>query len=529
MRVRMFLEDAGGTVHELVADTGDKLVESIFLSSRFEAPALCSGLGRCGQCRIRLLETSVPLDPVKAEERLFSPEELEAGWRLSCLHHCREGLRLYLPEHPKSRRSWQLEPGAESQGGGPLALAMDLGTTSLQWQALRDGLPVRAGSELNPQLGAGSEVMSRISYALDVRGRERLRLLVLQRLEAIIRELEPLGRVERLCVAGNSAMTCVLLDKPVDGLAHAPYHLEFYGGREMKLTWDSWRLPTFIPPLLAPFVGGDLSAGLTWLSLGRDTVPEPPFLLADLGTNGEFILALEDKSYLAASVPMGPALEGVGLAYGNVAGPGTALSFSMRPDGPFPVFPETDVTGNSITGAAYLSLIAHLLRLGVLTQQGHFTDQPYSPLAMRISRRLEDARGERCLPLAGFTDAVKLLSSDVEEILKVKAAFNVAFASLLQESGVRTSDLNAVYLSGAFGAHVGVDTLELLGFLPPGMGARTQVLGNSSLAGAALFLQRPEARGWAARMADRTSVLELAGNESFNQAFVQAMAFGYVA
>ncbi len=527
MRVRMFLEDAAGKTHELVADTDEKLVASIFLSGRFEAPALCSGLGRCGQCRIRVLDSPVPLEPDKAEKRFFSPDELEAGWRLSCLHHCQDGLRFYLPEHPGRRRSWQPDTGAQSTDGGPLSLAMDLGTTSLQWQALRHGVAVRAGSELNPQLGAGSEVMSRIAYGLAPQGRTRLRLLVLQRLEAIIRELEPLGKVDRLCIAGNSAMTCILLDKPVDGLAHAPYHLDFAGGREMKLSWDSWLLPTYIPPLLAPFVGGDLSAGLTWLALGRDNAPEPPFLLADLGTNGEFILALDEARYLAASVPMGPALEGVGLAFGNVAGPGTALSFTMRPDGPFPVFPEADCPGSSITGAGYLSLIAHLLRLGVLTEQGHFADTPSSPLALRIGKRLEESRGERCLPLNGFADGVKLLSSDVEEILKVKAAFNVAFASLLREAGLQTTDLKAVYLSGAFGAHVGVDTLEHLGFLPPGMGARTEVLGNSSLAGAALFLQRPEARGWAARMTDRTSLLELAGKESFNRAFVQAMAFGY--
>ncbi len=526
MRVRIFLEDAAGRTDEIEAVSDERLVESIFLSGRFEAPALCSGLGRCGQCKVRVLQAPEPLQPTKAEERFFSPQELTDGWRLSCLHQSQDGMRVQLPQRTGRRRSWQVAADVEA-GSRSLSLALDLGTTSLQWQALRDGTPVRAGSELNPQLGAGSEVMSRLAFALKPQGRARLRALVLQRLDAIVRELAPLGAVEQCCIAGNSAMTYVLLDRAVDCLSHAPYHLEYAGGAEERLEWQDSFFSAYIPPLLAPFVGGDLSAGLAWLTMGQESAPEPPYLLADLGTNGEFVLAPDQNSFLTSSVPMGPALEGVGLAYGNVAGPGTAISFEMRPSGPFPLFFEEKEQGSSLSGAAYLSLLSHLLRMGALTKEGHFSENPASPLGLRIIRQLELARGENSLPLAGFANDARLFASDVEEILKVKAAFNVAVACLQKEAGMRTSDLKAIYLSGAFGAHVGANNLEQLGFLPPGMAARTRVMGNTSLQGAVLFLQRPDARAWAAEIAGRSSVLELAEKENFNNMYVKAMNFEY--
>ena len=61
--------------------------------------------------------------------------------------------------------------------------------------------------------------------------------------------------------------------------------------------------PARIPPLLAPFVGADISAGMAAIAFGPDP-PRYPYLLADLGTNGEFALALSPEEYLLASVPM---------------------------------------------------------------------------------------------------------------------------------------------------------------------------------------------------------------------------------
>jgi uncharacterized 2Fe-2S/4Fe-4S cluster protein (DUF4445 family) len=140
--------------------------------------------------------------------------------------------------------------------------------------------------------------MSRLAFASRSGGAELLRGLVLDFLRRVIRMLP--GPVERLGVAGNPAMMHLLLglDFPA---GRRPYRLSYVGGGEMELAPDLPR--AYVPPLLGPFVGADASAGV--LSVRRAGA-RPPFLLVDLGTNGEFVLALPDGNFLAASVPMGP-------------------------------------------------------------------------------------------------------------------------------------------------------------------------------------------------------------------------------
>ena len=60
-----------------------------------------------------------------------------------------------------------------------LVLAIDLGTTSLCWRALNaQGTPLAEGRALNPQAGAGADIMSRLAVASTAEGRELLAQLV---------------------------------------------------------------------------------------------------------------------------------------------------------------------------------------------------------------------------------------------------------------------------------------------------------------------------------------------------------------
>ena len=88
--------------------------------------------------------------------------------------------------------------------------------------------------------------------------------------------------------------------------------------------------PIYIPPLPAPFVGGDVSAGLA--ALLEADIPRP-FVLADLGTNGELALVTEAGDLWLTSVPLGPALEGIGTECGQLGGPGVVTGFMLTPMG----------------------------------------------------------------------------------------------------------------------------------------------------------------------------------------------------
>ncbi len=412
----------------------------------------------------------------------------------------------------------------ESAVSGPLGLAVDLGTTGLAWRlvGLDDGRIAAEGRGVNPQLGAGGEVVSRLAFAMEPGGGAYLRGLVL---DALARRVARAGRpVTACCVAGNPAMVSILCDKPLDGLARAPYGLAWKGGETLSL--GPGLPPAYIPPLLGPFVGADISAGLAALSR---RAPEYPFLLADLGTNAEMVLALAPDRLLAASAPLGPALEGVGLSRGALAGPGVAVSFELTPGGIAPVLfdatPAVPPTGG-IAGPGYLSLAALLLEQGVLDTDGRFAQTPPpTPLGARLRRQVAIRGGEAVFETAGYG----LFASDVEELLKVKAACNLAVAALLEAGGLATARLSRVYLAGAFGARVSPSDLETLGFFPPGLAPRIRVAGNLSLEGATLFLVDQSARRAAEALPGRTSVVPLAGGEDASEAFIRRMVFTYVA
>ncbi|MEI3479344.1 MAG: ASKHA domain-containing protein [Bilophila sp.] len=69
----------------------------------------------------------------------------------------------------------------------------------------------------------------------------------------------------------------------------------------------------------------------------------------------------------------------------------------------------------------------------------------------------------------------------MEEILKVKAAFSLAFECLLDAAGLESRDVARVYLGGALGEYASGEALETLGFLPPGLRSRVTAAGNTSL------------------------------------------------
>jgi len=494
----------------------DTLAKAIFLSRLWHGVPLCSGLGKCGLCRVRYV--SDPPEANRDELKKLGQEKLDAGWRLSCLHPA-DSCEIELPEPVRSKRAVR----TLGNNTGDFELAVDLGTTSIHWTAIVDGEPVASGQELNPQMGLGSEIMSRLAAASTAEGRFVLRGLITDRLNELVTTTASNlgGQCTSLAISGNSAMTYILLGKKPDDLATAPYTLSYVGGDEKKLGGNL--PPAYIPPLLAPFVGADLSAGLTAIEYGSK--PEYPFLLADLGTNGEFILALSATERICASVPMGPALEGVGLSFGRTAGPGAITGFNLTPKGLEAKYFDTSTEGRQgMTGTGYLSLTAILLRHGVLDESGRF-GQGNTPLAAKLAANVTTIANE---PAFAISDGLYLPASDVEEILKVKAAFNLAMSTLLDKAGFGPSKLAAIHIAGALGEHVSLDDLETIGFLPPGTKTRTTKAGNTSLKGTKLIITDTGARDFAETLPDTITALDLAADETFGTRYLERMRFTYV-
>jgi uncharacterized 2Fe-2S/4Fe-4S cluster protein (DUF4445 family) len=488
---------ASGDIDSLSAEPGRTLLHLLFEAGIGRGRFVCAGSGLCGKCRVRFIANAP--DPAPEETALLGVDALAAGWRLACRHAVRQDCRIEIP----SQESATL---AQERGE---ALAVDIGTTRIKWAVLDNG---RRGPEHalpNPQMGVGSEVMSRLRYALSSdAARGHLRSCILD----LIEDLAARTGAQALAVAGNSTMIALLLDVPLTGLAYAPYSLPWRGGQMASL--GGQLPPAYIPPLLGPFIGADISAGLASVA---SLVPDYPYVLADLGTNGEFVLALDADRYIACSVPMGPAIEGVGLCCGSVAGEGVLSRATLGPQG-------VQWSGgplSGISGTGYVSVLALLRRLGVVDEAGHFRDASM-PLARNVAERI------RAHPLGrvfSLEDQVFIAERDIEEFLKAKAGVNVALRTLLERAGLAEGDVARVYLAGALGEHADHGDFITLGFLPEIWRDRIEVAGNTSLAGTLLALESEATRAWLAALPGRVTVEQLVEESDFGARFLRAMRF----
>lgn len=490
---------ASGVIDSLSAEPGRTLLHLLFEAGIGRGRFVCAGSGLCGKCRVRFIANAP--DPVPEETALLGVDALSTGWRLACRHAVRQDCRIEIP-------SQESETLAQERGE---ALAVDIGTTRIKWSVLNKG---RRGPEHalpNPQMGVGSEVMSRLRYALssDV-ARGHLRSCILKLLEGLVARTG----AQALAVAGNSTMIALLLDVPLTGLAYAPYSVPWRGGQMVRL--GGQLPPAYVPPLLGPFIGADISAGLASVA---SRMPGYPYVLADLGTNGEFVLALDADRYIACSVPMGPAIEGVGLCCGSVAGEGVLSRVALGPRGV--QWPGGPLSG--ISGTGYVSVLALLRRLGVVDEAGHFRDASM-PLARAVAERIREHPLGRVF---GLEDQVFIAERDIEEFLKAKAGVNVALRTLLARAGLGEGDVVRVYLAGALGEHADLGDLITLGFLPEIWRNRTEVAGNTSLAGTLLALESETTRDWLAALPGRVSLEQLVEEPDFGARFLRAMRFSW--
>ena len=86
-----------------------------------------------------------------------------------------------------------------------------------------------------------------------------------------------------------------------------------------------------------------------------------------------------------------------------------------------------------------------------------------------------------------------VVDSPVAEILKAKAAIYGGLKSLLAELGKTVHDIDHLVLAGGFAKHINLGNAITLGLLPDILLEKYEVIGNGSLAGAALAVSNASA------------------------------------
>ncbi len=501
----------------------------------------CAGRGVCGGCGVRVLEGALaPPD----EMELVGLRRAPAGVRLACRAIVVDPVCVR-PVVAYPTRSVRDSGARPSPRGVPKALvaAVDLGTSSVAAVILEreSRIEVGRGSAPNHQSAWGADVVSRIAAAVAGEAdalREAAERSVLDALVAACAD-EGLcvASIERLVVAGNSAMSGLLLGADVSGLAAHPFTEPYAGSAALRehssivaeLPKDA---ETVVLPPLAGFVGGDVLAGLV-----AEDLLEAEGMLIDLGTNAEVVLAVEE-GLVVTSAAAGPAFEAVGLSSGGPAVPGAIERVELGSDGrlEFSVIGETEPRW--MCGSGLVSAVALLRRLGHIDADGllwndgplleHFFERD-GVRTVRLPGIVRRGTGATSSESSGAEvandssrDSIVITQLDVRAFQLAKAAVHSAIDAVARAVSGSDGEKDVI-IAGAFGSALEVGDLVDLGVLPQEFAARARVGGNTSLLGAAMIAVDATLERQLGGVGARLRHVQLALEEDFSGRYLAAL------
>jgi uncharacterized 2Fe-2S/4Fe-4S cluster protein (DUF4445 family) len=506
-------------------EAGTTLLEAARRAGVYVA-APCAGRGICGGCGVRVESSGLEApDDTERQGLRRAPD----GVRLSCRARVAgaatvEPLRAVPVGGEAPARS-----GVEGVGT-PCIAAVDLGTTTVAAVVIDAASRVELGRSVvaNRQGAWGADVISRVAAARDGAG-EELRVAA----ESSVRDAllaacagagECLGAIERLVLAGNTAMSGLVLGADVTGLASHPFASPYAHVTALPLESAlagelAPGATTVVLPPIAGFIGGDVLAGLLAAGLYRRGERG---LFLDMGTNAEVVLATGEE-LIAASAAAGPAFEASGIASGGGASNGAIESVAISEDGALCVEVIGGGSAKWLCGSGLVSLIATLRALGHIVPDGRmYVDGPLRDRFVSIDGVetfvVADGDGEG-------DGAVVLSQNDVRTFQLAKGAVRAAIEELFARVGAGSEPWrDEVVVAGSFGAALSPDDLCSLGVLPAGFSRHVRIAGNTSLTGAAMVAVDPVLEDEAAEVIGRVRYIDLAAGPGFSARFLGALS-----
>lgn len=435
-----------------------------------------------------------------------------------------------LQELPHQLRAWSWRCQAHTRGNEivavtpvgtpPLGLAIDLGSTKIAGYLvdLRDGHILATHGMMNPQIGYGEDIISRITYAENTpEGVVRLQQVVVEGLNQLIDELCGAAGADRqhileAVIVGNTAMHHLLLRLPTRQLARSPFIPAVVSDLDIKARDIGLRIApgahVYIPPNIAGYVGADHVAVLiaTARAWSGNTA-----LVLDIGTNTEVSLITPAGAITSLSCASGPAFEGYHIQYGIRATAGAIERVQITSEH---VFYKTihDAPPVGICGSGILDAIAQLRLAGVLGENGAFRADSH-PRLRRIDNQWQFILAEQ------NGRVITVTQHDVREIQLAKAAIQTGIEVLFQENGVAVEQVSKVLIAGAFGSYIDIANAVAIGMLPALPLERFAQIGNAAGVGARQLLLSDSLRQAARALHTRVRFIELALYPGFGKTF----------
>jgi uncharacterized 2Fe-2S/4Fe-4S cluster protein (DUF4445 family) len=503
----------------ITVSEGQNIRDALDLTA-FRVRSGCRGIGACGLCKIKIIEGNAT-PPTEAERLHLSEIELLEGIRMACQTHCRSTMVIEIV-NAAAQSIWRSLPleywyrdnldetahNSQKEGYG---IAIDLGTTNISIALFsyrsRSVIAIRTGP--NPQSKFGSDVISRIDAALesqaDAKALETLALEAIRDglLDISVREGIALERANRLIIVGNTAMLSLLCNCN-QHLLNDPSQWE-KPIEVIPTKYDEWIKLWSIAPdakveVMAPiagFIGSDLRAGIIATNMMSLEVPS---LLIDVGTNTEMALCV-NKEIWTTSTSGGPAFEGMGISHGMPAMEGAIYQADFNPENEkwhFHSVGEKNVSG--ICGSGLVSLIAVLREQGILNSHGNFSSGKY----------------EWQLPLK--ESSLIITKNDIDMIQRAKAAIAAGVRVLCDKAGLMPSEIDQLFIGGAFGWFIDVEKAKAIGLLPPAK--NVHLVGNSALSGVIQALQSDDVSGKLGDIGNSLHIINLSNAADFDELFL---------
>ena len=458
------------------ADPGTTVLQAqIAAGLRPDAP--CGGKGTCGKCKVTIAGSEV----------------------LACQTIVDRDLTVFTETGDKENiLTTGLAVSTVPEGLYPYVLAFDIGTTTVVAYLLEGhtGSLAATASCKNPQGQFGADVISRIEYALHG-GADALQFCIREAMTQLTGELcaqtgissQDIGSVS---IVGNTAMHHLLLGIDPKPLVTPPYMPNVFEALELQKGCQVRVLPN-----IAGFVGGDTVGCMVSTRFDRK---EALSLIIDIGTNGEMVLGDKHRR-IACSTAAGPAFEGAKISCG-MRGADGAVDHVWMENGEVKYHVIGDAPPEGLCGSGLLDLVAVLLDLEIIDESGRMEGKQYT-----------------------LCDHVTLTQKDVREVQLAKAAIRAGIELLAETLHRDVSDIQTVYLAGAFGNYLTPASACRIGMIPPVLLDRITPIGNAAGEGAKLCALNREEYLYSQRLAKETEFLELASLPQFQDCYVDALEF----
>ena len=368
-----------------------------------------------------------------------------------------------------------------------LGVAADIGTTKIVIRIIdleSKKVLIEAGFD-NPQVEIGPDVLSRIHYAKDTKGLEKLSSLLIQGFNSKILKLckEINCKTEEIYLfagAGNTSMTHLFLGLEPSGIIREPYIPCINIPDSVKADKLGLKLNPnaycFLFPNIGSYFGGDLISGILYSNLNK---LDNPSIMVDVGTNAEVVVGCKDW-LIACAGAAGPALEGGVSDIGMTAKPGVIDTVSVNKDTNQLEFTTIDNKPPvGICGSGMIDLAAALFLSQKIDIRGKFIKD-------NCNNKLFEQEGIDYFILVDKEDSgtgkkICISQVDLNSLTSSKAAmYTILEVIVSNTAGLNFDDLENFFVAGTFGSFINPESAISIGMLPDIKRDKFKFMGNST-------------------------------------------------